>query len=124
MPVNANNYNHRGGGNYGIVLCCPTIVADDHLVYFDYNRRRGSWVIRDFIASRRLAQRALHPTVPDIEADAIFDEFPAWCNAEENPGDWRTYLILRTTAVLQRGGRLSEISTPTSAFEAWQPLEI
>ena len=49
MPVSPNNYDHRGGGNYGIVVRCPNIVAHDRLVYFDHNRDRGSWVIRDLI---------------------------------------------------------------------------
>jgi hypothetical protein len=27
MPVNDENYSHRGGGNYGIVLICPNVVG-------------------------------------------------------------------------------------------------
>jgi hypothetical protein len=79
MAVNPSNYNHRGGGNYGIVLRCPNIVANDRLVYFDHNRDRGSWVIRD-------SHSAL--TVAQIEADATYDEFPVWCNAEVSPAEW------------------------------------
>ena len=47
MPIDAQNYNHRGAGNYGIVVRCPRIVGD-RLVYFDHNAKRGTWVIRDF----------------------------------------------------------------------------
>lgn len=34
-----SNYSSRGGGNRGIVILCPRIVAD-RLVYFDYNTDR------------------------------------------------------------------------------------
>src|SRR4051812_44667319 len=101
MPVNQNNQNHRGGGNYGIVLRCPNVVAEDRLIYFDFNRKRRTWVIRDFINNQRLDNLHSPLTVAQIEADATYDEFPTWCNAERNPADWRTYLSLRTTAVLR-----------------------
>lgn len=28
MPIHEENYSHRGGGNYGIVLLCPNLIAD------------------------------------------------------------------------------------------------
>ena len=122
MAVNPNNYDHRGGGNYGIVVRLPQIVADDRLVYFDYNRNRGSWVIRDFIAGRRLDNDHSALTVPQIEADAAYDEFPIWCNVEVNPGDWRTYLDLRTTAVFRLSGPLRSTVPANPQSGNWQTL--
>lgn len=123
MPVDVSNYNHRGGGNYGIVLRCPNIVANDHLVYFDFNKNRGSWVIRDFIAGLRLDDNHSKLSVAEIVADANYDEFPAWCSVEENPADWKTYLTLRTTAALRFNGPLRSVSTPNViSGNVWQPL--
>ncbi len=104
MPVDPENYNHRGGGNYGVVLLLPNIVAPDRLVYFDYNRDRDTWVIRDFIGGQPLDDGHSPLGHAQIEADATHDEFPVWCNVEMNPTDWRMYLLLRTTAVLRLGG--------------------
>lgn len=64
----------EAGGNYGIVVRLPQIVADDRLVYFDHNKTRGSWVIRDFVGGRRLDNDHSTCTVPQIEADATYDE--------------------------------------------------
>src|SRR5579864_1452704 len=114
MPLNPGNYDHRGGGNYGIVVLCPNIVAADRLVYFDHNKDRGSWVIRDFVAGHRLDDQHSGLTVAQIEQDATYDEFPAWLNAEQNPVDWRTYLMLRTTAVLRVRGPIRP-GTPNPA---------
>jgi hypothetical protein len=122
IVVNPHNYNHRGGGNYGIVLRCPSLVADDRLVYFDYNRDRDTWVIRDFIANQRLDNIHSLLTRQQIETDATYDEFPAWCNVEENPADWRTYLVLRTTAVLQLGRPLRATIAPNARSGDWRPL--
>ena len=122
VAVNPKNYDHRGGGNYGIVLLCPSLVVNDHLVYFDYNKGRGSWVIRDFVAGWRLDSSPLGLAVAQIEADATYDEFPVWCNVEENPSEWRTYLKLRTTAVLRLGGPLRSASVPNPGSGNWQPL--
>lgn len=122
MAVDPRNYNHRGGGNYGVVLLLPQVVADDHLVYFDHNRNRGSWVIRDFIAGKRLESNHSGLTVAQIEADAIHDEFPIWCNAEVNPTDWRTYLNLRTTAVLRLSAPLPALISANPASGSWEPL--
>jgi hypothetical protein len=94
MAVNQNNYDHRGGGNYGIVLRCPNIVADDRLVYFDQNRERGIWVLRDFVGEHKLDHNNSPLSVAQIEADAIYDEFPIWCAVEDQPADWKTYLTL------------------------------
>ena len=52
--------------------------------------------------------------VAQIEADATYDEFPIWCNAELNPADWKTYLTLRTTAVFRLSGPLRSASGPSS----------
>jgi hypothetical protein len=122
MPLNRGNYNHRGGGNYGIVLRCPHIVANDRLIYFDHNRDRGSWVIRDFIAGQWLDDQHSTLTVPEIEADADYDEFPAWCNAEEQPLDWRVYLTLRTTAVMRLNGPVRSAMAPNPQSGIWQTL--
>jgi hypothetical protein len=120
MPVNEQNYSHRGGGNYGIVLLCPKIVAD-RLVYFDHNRDRGSWVIRDFILGRGLDSQHSQLTVSQIEDDASYDEHPPWCNAEEEPDTWRTYLRLRVTAAFRdRKGRSLDAPNPHSGD--WQQL--
>src|ERR1035437_8825087 len=119
MAIHPNNYDHRGGGNYGVVLRLPQVVADDHLVYFDYNKNRGSWVIRDFINGRRLDDDHSALTVAQIEADATYDEFPVWCNAEENPADWRLYLTLRTTGVLRLRGPLNSALSPNPHSGNW-----
>ena len=122
MPVNLSNYDHRGGGNYGIVLLCPTIVSPHRLVYFDHNRERGTWVIRDFISGYRLDNLHSTLTVPQIEADATYDEFPVWRNVEQNPDDWRTYLNLRTTAVLRLSGPIRSQNAPNANSGTWQLL--
>ena len=122
MPVNQRNYNHRGGGNYGIVLRCPNVVANDHLVYFDCNRDRGSWVIRDLVVGQRLDNSHSTLTVAQIEADATYDEFPAWCNVELDPAAWQEYLTLRSTAVLRLSGPLRQTSAPNPGSGNWQPL--
>lgn len=122
MAVDSNNYDHRGGGNYGIVLRLPHIVADDRLVYFDYNKNRESWVIRDFIAGQRLDDNHSALTVAQIDADATYDEFPIWCNPEVDPTDWKTYLTLRTTAVFRLSGPLRSQTGPNPQSGNWQPL--
>ena len=122
MPVNPSSYDHRGGGNYGVVLRCPSVVADDHLVYFDVNKERSTWVIRDFITGQRLDNKHSHFTVQEIERDATFDEFPIWCSAEQKQTEWRTYLTLRTTAVQQLRTPLDAPRTPNRASGNWQPL--
>jgi len=121
MPLNSANYNHRGGGNYGIVLQTPSITGNDHLVYFDYNRDRRTWVIRDLIAGRRLDNGHSTLTVAKIEASATYDEFPPWLNVETNPVDWRTYLTHRTSAVLRRMFNLA-LTPPNPQSGSWQPL--
>jgi hypothetical protein len=122
MALNQGNYNHRGGGNYGIVLLCPNLVAKDRLVYFDHNKSRTSWVIRDFVAGQRLDNAHSPLTVDQIEKDATYDEFPVWCNVETNPDEWRVYLKVRTTAVLQLSGPLGPTSAPNLQSGIWQPL--
>jgi hypothetical protein len=120
MPVHEERYSHRGGGNYGIVILCPTLVAD-RLVYFDHNRERGTWVIRDFIAGWLLDNRHSRLTVAQIADDAIYDEHPPWCNVEKHPDQWRTYLRMRTTAAFRRGrGRALEM--PNLQSGEWQPI--
>lgn len=122
MPVNPANYNHRGGGNYGVVLLLPNIVAPDRLVYFDYNRDRRTWVLRDFIGGRRLDNSHSPLDVVQIEADATHNEFPAWCNVEMNSTDWRMYLSLRTTAVLRLSGPVGAVRTANSTSGTWLPI--
>jgi hypothetical protein len=122
MAVDPMNYDHSGGGNYGVVLRLPQIVAADRLVYFDHNRNRGSWVIRDFIAGQRLDDSHSTLTVSQIEADATYAEFPIWCNVEDNPADWRTYLMLRTTAAFRLGGPLRTTLAVSSQSGKWMPL--
>jgi len=90
------------------------------LVYFDHNRERGSWVVRDFITGRRLDNEHSPFTVAQIEGGATYDEHPPWCNAEKNPEDWTTYLRLRTTAAVRSLGRSLEVPNPQSG--QWQPL--
>ena len=125
MAVGSNNYDHRGGGNYGIVLRLPQVVADDRLVYFDYfdyNKKRKSWVIRDFIAGQKLDDNHSALSVAQIEADATYDEFPIWCNAERHPVDWRLYLTNRTTAVFRPRRPLRSTTVPNPQSGNWQPL--
>jgi hypothetical protein len=98
------------------------ILTHVHLVYFDHNKDRGSWVIRDFIAGQRLDDGHSALTVAQIETDATYDEFPVWCNVEVNPAEWRTYLKLRTTAVLRLSGPLGSTNAPNSGSGHWQPL--
>jgi hypothetical protein len=98
------------------------LVADDRLVYFDHNRDRGSWVIRDFIMGLRLDDNHSELGVAQIEADAIYDEFPTWCNVEVNPVDWRTYLTHRTTAVFKLRRPLGPTVPPNTRSGTWLPL--
>lgn len=119
MPVNQTNYDHRGGGNYGIVVRCSNIVGN-RLVYFDHNAQRHSWVIRDFMTGQQLSNNESTLTVSQIEADADFDEFPPWSNVE-NLAEWTAYMSLRTTAVFQL--RTSpETSLPNPDSGNWQNL--
>ena len=122
MAVNQNNYDHRGGGNYGIVVSCPNIVANDRLVYFDHNKDRGSWVIRDFVGALKLDNNSSPLTVAEIEADATYDEFPIWCGVETNPDDWKTYLTMRTTAVFRLRAPIRVTSVPNPGSGTWQPI--
>ena len=89
------------------------------LVYFDYNRQSGAWVIRDFIIGQWLDNGRSPLTVAEIEADAVFDEFPPWCSVLEEPAQWRIYLRLRTTACL---GRDVPMDLPNRQSGAWEPF--
>ena len=120
MPVTRSNYDHRGGGNYGIVVRCPNVVAD-RLVYFDYNDRRGTWVIRDFIMGQRLEAGDSHLTIDRIESDANYDEFPPWHNSV-HIADWAVYLALRTTAVFGLGAAGISTAPPNTLSGTWRPL--
>src|SRR5581483_9755540 len=124
MPFNSEDYGSRGG-NLAVVLRCPNIVADDHLVYFDYNRQTRNWVIRDFITEKRLDNfqpQHSNLTVEQIEADATYSEPPPWLSVEHNQGDWQTYLTHRTTAIRRLNGSLHGIQQPNSESGNWQPL--
>ncbi len=121
MPVNNDNFGSRGG-NLAIVLRCPKIVADDRLVYFDYNKKSLHWVIRDFIAGQRLDNEHSALTVTEILADADYDEAAPWLNVEERPDQWRSYLTLRTTAVRKLNGSLGTTKSPNSISGSWQPI--
>ena len=120
MPVNHANYNHRGGGNYGIVVRCPNLVSD-RLVYFDHNVRRQTWVIRDFITYRRLENNDSQLDIAQIEADANHDEFPPWHNVV-NTADWALYLSLRTTAVFGLGAAGVNTTGPNPASGFWRGI--
>jgi hypothetical protein len=105
-------------------LLCPNIVANDHLVYFDYNARSRNWVIRDFIAGHQLDNLNHHSalTIEQIEADATHAEFPAWLRVVDNSAEWRTYLVLRTTAVLDSHRSLGATKSPNPGSGRWHPL--
>lgn len=118
MPV-IKTYDHRGAGNYGIVVRCPNIVGD-RLIYFDHNAERQSWVIRDFITEQQLSNHESTLTVAQIEEDADHNEFPPWFNAE-NIAEWKAYLILRTTAVF-RLRSTPVITPPNPASGNWQTM--
>jgi hypothetical protein len=120
--MTVNSYDSRGGNNYAVVLLCPNIVANDHLVYFDYNAKSRNWVIRDFITGQRLDNHHSTLTVEQIEADATHAEFPVWHNVENFPADWRTYLTLRTTAVRGLRHSLGSTNLPNPASGIWRPL--
>jgi hypothetical protein len=79
-------------------------------------------VIRDFITLLRLDNLHSQLSVAQIEADASYDEFPAWCNAEEHPEDWRNYLVLRTTAALRLGKSITSVPAPNPHSGTWQPI--
>lgn len=121
MAINPQNYGSRGG-NLAIILLCPNIVADDHLVYFDYNKKSGNWVIRDFITRKRLDNfdRRVPLTVAQIEADATWCEHPAWLNVEHYPVEWQAYLKHRTTSVRQLHGPLQTVKQPNPASGNWR----
>lgn len=120
MPVNANNYGSRGGVNSGIVIKCPNLVAD-RLVYFDCNAESGAWVIRDFIGECKLENRDSHLTIADIEQASVFDEYPPWRNVEtENHSNWKSYLLMRTTAAFHT--RTVSTDPPNNDSGGWRPL--
>jgi len=123
VSIDKNDYGPRGG-NLAIVLCCPNIVADGRLVYFDYRKKSDHWVIRDFIAGVRLDNFDHHSrlTITDIEADASYSEYPVWCNVEEEPAKWRTYLQLRSTAAFRLNGPLNSVRPPNPLSGQWQPI--
>jgi hypothetical protein len=54
MAVNSISYGRTGGVLTVPVQRLPQVVADDLLVYFDHNKNRTSWAIRDFITGRKL----------------------------------------------------------------------
>jgi hypothetical protein len=116
-----DNFGPRGG-HLAIVLRCPRIVADDHLVYFDFNKLSKHWVIRDFIAKQRLDNDHSHLTAQQILDDANYSEAPPWLNVERYPAEWRSYLEHRTTAVRRMTGSLGGTKPPNSASGTWQPL--
>ena len=122
MAVNPNNFNHRGGGNYGIIVRLPQIVADDRLVYFDYDKKRGSWVIRDFVTGQKFDSDHSTLTVSQIEADATYDEFSIWCNVEKVQSDWTTYLKLRSTAVFRLSASLNSPKAENPRSGTWHSL--
>ncbi len=89
MSSNQNNYNHRGGGNYGIVLAVQTSLARIGWYITTLTGTVGP-VIRDFLSNQRLDNEHSPLQVADVEADATYDEFPAWCNVENNPDQWKS----------------------------------
>ena len=117
------NYSTRNG-RLAAVLLCPTIVANDHLVYFDYDTKSLHWVIRDFITGQRLDNfnNDSRLTVRQIEEDATYAESPAWLAVLGNIAEWRNYLMLRTTAVLDSHRSLGATNPPNPASGTWQPL--
>ena len=119
MIIQQSDYNHRGGGNYGVIVRCPNIVGD-RLVYYDHNRDSGSWVIRDFISGHYLSNHDSLLTVVEIEQDADYVEIPPFYN-KDNERDWAGYLRLRTMSVF--GLRLVAPSgSPNLAAGKWKPL--
>lgn len=121
MAVNQTNYDQRGGGNLGIVVRCPSVVGD-RLVYFDFNEARKSWVIRDFIAGLKLDDKHSPLTVTDIQADAVYDEFPPWLDVHRDATEWQVYLRGRTMAVLRLRGVPISTTAPNRASDTWLPL--
>ena len=121
MPVDQTNYDHRGGFNWSIVLCCPRLVAPERLVYFDFSKDSGNWVIRDLIAGQRLDNFHSPLTLQELEDDAEYDEFPPWLNVEENPADWALYLELRTVFRLRTKG---VVATPHPPGSGWEPQKL
>ncbi len=119
MPVSQHNYDHRGGGNRGIIICCPNIVGQ-RLVYFDHSASRRSWVIRDFITGQKLSNHTSQLMVDQIEADAMYDEFPPYHNVT-NIDEWAIYLRLRTKAVFRlKYGPATTPPDPNSG--TWQAM--
>jgi hypothetical protein len=120
MPINRQHYATRGG-NLAIVLCCPTIVSPDRLVYFDHNPV-GNWVIRDFLAGLRLDNNSSSLSVSEIEEDAVYSEPPPWCNVETSRQDWKLYLELRTTVYTAQRNRNVNIQRPCRETDRWHSL--
>jgi hypothetical protein len=120
MPVKHDNYDHKGGNNYGIVVRCPTLVGD-RLVYFDHNRAGHGWVIRDFIVGERLDNDHSDLSVADIEADAVHDEPSPWLNVECEK-EWGVYLSTRTNAVLRLHERPISTVSPNRPTDRWRKL--
>lgn len=117
MSVNDANYDHRGRNNQGIVIRCPNLFGP-HLVYFDRDEVTGSWTVRDFISGGMLDNHHSEITVAEIEADADHDEFPPWVNVQADAEKWKTYLLLRTSAI----SRAHNLPTAKELPESWKPI--
>jgi hypothetical protein len=100
MLENKSNWDHRGESNYGIVVRCPSLVGN-RLVYLDHNQKTDGWVIRDFLAGRKLNKVNSLLSIQDIEKDVDYDEFPPWLSVTDDAAKWQNYLKVRTYAVLR-----------------------
>jgi hypothetical protein len=121
MPVDPTHYQHHGSGNYTVILRCPNIVGN-RLVHFDQNRKRGTWVLRDFVMKQQLSNitAAAGVTVAAIEADADHSEPPPY-HAVTYDDHWCGYLFLKTMYNFHPNTPTST-APPNAASGAWVPI--
>lgn len=107
------------------VVYCPSILGN-RLGHLSQDSSR-CWVLRDFITGRMIratdspngpastSQRLLE----EIEAEVLYSETPPYFSIE-NVNEWKTYLKLRSMAVLSRP--LDEEAQPNPSFGDWQVI--
>ena len=120
MPVNPNNSDHHGGGNYVIIIWSPTHVGE-RFTHFDRNPQTGSWVIRDYITGWQLSSNDSRLTIAEIEQATERDEYPPFHPYSESQ-DWEAYLRLRSMAVSRQHGLPYSTTPPNPNSGNWQPL--
>jgi len=118
MPIAYLNH----GGIHHVTIAHMPSVCGGRLVHLSQDSQQ-SWVIRDYVSGQQL-RRSVAPNpsfstydLVQIESEIVWTEEPPF-HAWENTTDWKTYLLLRTLAVL---GQLNA-APPNQTYGNWQTL--